>query len=153
MYQPLFHTSLPASQCSVLNANCYRNPLCEREQWTGATLVIRQLVWAQKHWVHFLFYAFRCCLFLLLVSLLAFFGILPCQFCSSTVECLIVTPCRRSQWTSNYSGTCCTLLWPRTLLTADAILRLALRSSSLPLFHYGLRCRVLTTLYIQCLSL
>ena len=38
-------------------------------------------------------------------------------------------------------------------LTADAILRLALVLSSLPLFHYGLRCGVLTTLYIQRLSL
>jgi len=40
-----------------------------------------------------------------------------------------------------------------SLLTADAILRLALALSSLPLFHYGLRCGVLTTLYIQRLSL
>jgi len=38
-------------------------------------------------------------------------------------------------------------------LTADAILRLALVFSSLPLFHYGLHCGVLTTLYIQRLSL
>ena len=38
-------------------------------------------------------------------------------------------------------------------LTADAILRLALVLSSLPLFHYGLCCGVPTTLYIQRLSL
>jgi len=37
--------------------------------------------------------------------------------------------------------------------TVDTILRLAHRFSSLPLFHYGLRCGVLTTLYIQRLSL
>jgi len=39
------------------------------------------------------------------------------------------------------------------LLTADAILRLALVLSSLPLFHYGLRSGVPTTLYIWRLSL
>jgi len=39
------------------------------------------------------------------------------------------------------------------LLTADAIPQLALVLSSLPLFHYGLHCGVLTTLYIQRLSL
>jgi len=39
------------------------------------------------------------------------------------------------------------------LLTMDAILRFALVSSSLPLFLYGLRSGVPTTLYIQRLSL
>jgi len=39
------------------------------------------------------------------------------------------------------------------LLAADAILRLALVLSSLPLFHYGLHCGVPTILYIQRLSL
>jgi len=40
-----------------------------------------------------------------------------------------------------------------TALTVDAILQLALHSLSLPLFHYGLRCGVLTTLYIYTASL
>jgi len=140
----------PGSYC---HRNCYRNTLCGWEQRTGATLLTRQLVRAQILWVHFLFYAFRRCLLFFLASLLVLLGILPCQFCSSTVECLVVASCRRSQWTSNYSSTCCALLQPRMLLTVDAFLRLALHSSSLPLFHYGLRCRVLTTLYIQHLSL
>ena len=48
--------------------SCYRNPLCGWEHWTGAALVIRRLVWARKHWVPFLFYAFRCCLLFFLAS-------------------------------------------------------------------------------------
>jgi len=83
-------------------------------------------------------------------------SILPCWFCSSTVECLVVASCRQSHRTSDYSGTLLRMLLfllRIAALTVDAILRLALVLSSLPLFHYGLRCRVLTTPYIQCLSL
>jgi len=98
----------------VWNANigslirdCYRNPLCGWEHQMGAALVIRWLVRAWKHWVPFLFYAFRCCLLFFLALILVVLGVPPCRFCSSTAEHLIVASCRRSQRTSNYSSTCC----------------------------------------------
>jgi len=46
-------------------AQCYKNPLCGREQQMGATLIVRRLVWAWNLWVRFLFHSFRCCLLLL----------------------------------------------------------------------------------------
>jgi len=52
-----------------------------------------------------------------------------------------------------YLAAYASLLAAHTVLTADTILRLALHSLSLPLFHYGLHIRVLNTLYIQRLSL
>jgi len=91
------------------------------------------------------------------LSLLRFLlGIPPCRFCSSTAECLVVASCHQSHQTSDYSGILLHMLLFLlciAVLTVDAILRFALILSSLPLFHYGLRCRVLTTLYIQRLSL
>jgi len=65
---------------------CYRNPLCGREQQTGATLVVRWLVRAWNLWVHFLFYCIWCCLLFHLDSRLILPGVPLCRFCSSTAK-------------------------------------------------------------------
>jgi len=72
--------------CSTSERLCYRNSLCGREQQMGATLIVRQLVWAWNLWVRFLLYRIQCCLLLFIDLLLVLHGVPLCQFCSSTAE-------------------------------------------------------------------